>query len=71
MSYPVNLKVYIDGKDATYYLFGTSVITPTDLLNTWRDIPISTYLRKTPGIHTIEVIPESGAGRVDVRVEIR
>ncbi len=71
MAFPTNLKIYIDGKDATYYLFGATTITPTTALNTWRDIPISTYLRKSPGIHTIEVVPESGTGRCDVRVEIR
>ena len=71
MAYPVGLRVYIDGKDATYYIFGATTITPTALLNTWRDINISQYLRKTPGIHTIEIIPTSGAGRVDTRIEIR
>lgn len=71
MAYPANLKVYIDGKDVTYYLFGVNFLSPTNELNIWRDIPISTYLRKTPGIHTIEIVPQSGAGRVDVRVEIR
>ncbi len=71
MAYPVGLKIYIDGKDATYYIFGVQTITPTASLNTWRDINISQYLKRTPGIHTIEIIPTSGAGRCDVRLEIR
>lgn len=71
MAYPTGIKVYIDDKDCTYYLFGVKSLDPTAINNTWRDIDISGYIRQTPGIHTIKIVPAAGAGRADVRVEIR
>ena len=71
MAYPTGVKVYIDDKDATYYLFGTTSLDPDADNNTWRDIDISGFIRQTPGIHTIKIVPASGAGRADVRIEIR
>lgn len=71
MAYPTGIKLYIDDIDATYYVFGVRELDPTDLLNTWSDVDISQYLRKLPGKHTIRIVPTAGAGRVDVRLEIR
>lgn len=71
MAYPAGLKIYIDGKDCTYYIFGSNTFDPSADRNTFRDIPITPYLRKTPGIHTIEITAGNGNGRVEARVEIR
>jgi hypothetical protein len=71
MAYPSGLKVFIDGKDVTYYLFGKAQLNPDSDNNTWRDKDITTFLRKTPGLHTIEVTSQDGNGRVECRVEIR
>jgi hypothetical protein len=71
MAYPQGLKLYIDGKDATYYVFGSNTFDPSDELHIFRDIDITPYLRKTPGIHTIEVTAGNGNGRIEARVEVR
>ncbi len=71
MAYPSGLKIFIDGKDATYYIFGVNTFEPSSDNNTWRDIDISTYLRKVDGLHTIEITSQNGNGRVECRVEIR
>lgn len=71
MAYPSGLKVFIDGKDCTYYLFGKAQLDPSSDLNTWRDKDITPYLRRTPGLHTIEVTSQDGNGRIECRVEIR
>lgn len=71
LAYPSGLKLYIDGKDATYYVFGSNTLDPSTDLNTWRDIDITPYLRKTPGLHTVEITAGNGNGRVECRVEIR
>lgn len=71
MAYPSGVKVFIDDKDVTYYIFGDNTVDPSSILNTWRDIDITPYLRKTPGLHTIEITAANGNGRVESRVEIR
>lgn len=71
MGYPSGVRVFIDGKDATYYLFGVNKIDPSSETNIWRDIDITNHLRKGPGIHTIEITAENGNGRIESRVEIR
>jgi hypothetical protein len=71
MAYPSGLKIFIDGKDATYYITGSNTFDPDVDRNTFRDIDIAPYLRKTPGIHTIEITAEDGNGRAECRVEIR
>lgn len=70
-AYPSGMKLYIDGKDATYYVFGVNQLDPSSELNTWRNIDITPYLRKTPGLHLIEMTAANGNGRVECRVEIR
>lgn len=71
MAYPTGIKLFIDGKDATYYIFGVNKLDPTIDVNTWRDIDITPYLRKSPGRHTLKLTAENGNGRVEARVEIR
>lgn len=71
MAYPTGLKLFIDGKDATWYIFGANTFDPSSDFNVWRDIDITQYLRKTPGLHKIEVTAQNGSGRVECRVEIR
>ncbi len=46
MAYPTGLKMYIDGIDCTYYIFGANSFNPSALQNTFRDIDITPYLRK-------------------------
>jgi len=67
--YPTDVKVFIDGKDVTKYIFGTDTIVLSDVNNTWRDIDIGPHLRG-PGLHTIEITAATGVGRVEARVEI-
>jgi hypothetical protein len=71
MGYPSGVRIFIDGKDATYYIFGVEKLDPASGFDTWRDLDISPYLRPGPGIHTIEITAENGNGRVESRVEIR
>lgn len=51
MSYPTKLKIWIDGIDSTYYIFGSNTFDPDSTHNTFRDLDITPYLRKitTPG----------------------
>jgi hypothetical protein len=86
MAYPTGLKIFIDGEDCTFYIFGTNTFTPTDENNIIRGIDITPYLRtidnlsgdryfkpnsQGQNIHTIEVTAEDGSGRVECRVEVR
>lgn len=87
MAYPTGLRIFIDGVDCTYYIFGKNVFDPTTDTNTIRDLDITPYLRNPVGItqmkdrfnrskgrsqlHTIEITAEDGNGRVECRVEVR
>ena len=86
MSYPIGLKIFIDGEDCTYYIFGTNTFSPSGGNTILRDIDITPYLRlpdnltndrkfkdtnKGPNVHTIEITAEDGSGRVECRVEVR
>ena len=48
MAYPTGLKIYIDGKDCTFYIFGANTFDPTPETNVFRDIDITPYLRTLP-----------------------
>lgn len=83
MAYPTGCKIYIDGKDCTYYIFGANTFDPGPDNNTFRDIDITPYLRKiadnpaaskapqASNLHTITITALDGNGRVETRVEIR
>jgi hypothetical protein len=87
MAYPVGCKIFIDGVDATYYIFGANTFDPDEILNTFRNIDITPYLRKAQitgstdrrhrsdnsqsSLHTIEITAMDGNGRVECRVEVR
>jgi hypothetical protein len=86
MAYPTGLKIFIDGEDCTYYIFGTNSFTPAAGNNVLRNIDITPYLRlpdnltgdrkfrdtnKGADVHTIEITAEDGNGRVECRVEVR
>jgi hypothetical protein len=87
MAYPTGLKIFIDGIDATFYIFGANTFDPDDITNTFRDIDITPYLRKAEitglndrrhrsdasqsNLHTIEITALDGNGRVECRVETR
>lgn len=85
MPYPTGLKIYIDGVDATYYIFGSNTFNPDANNNTFRNLNITPYLRhldKTgpsvmrtqegvSDLHTIEITAADGSGRVECRVEVR
>lgn len=86
MTYPTGCKLWIDGKDVTYFFFGTNTFDPSAEINTFRNIDITSYLRRvitpdqmvdrnfngltSPNLHTIEITAEDGNGRVECRVEI-
>ena len=46
LAYPSGLRVYIDGVDATYYIFNANTFDPTSETNIFRDIDITPFLRK-------------------------
>lgn len=87
MAYPSGIKVFIDGVDATAFIFGVPVFNPDSLHNTFKDINITSYLRKIerktitphnekgeifpPQEHLIEITAADGNGRVECRLEIR
>lgn len=66
--YPSGLRLYIDGTDITQFAFGSATITPTILMNKWKDIDLSTYV-DIPGRHTLTITAET-PGKVDTRIEI-
>lgn len=66
--FPENCKIYIDGKDRTAWIFGADTITPTLEKFSWSNIDITQFVR-SKGKHIIQIIPESGVGRVEVVVE--
>lgn len=68
-AYPSDVKIFIDDKDVTKWIFGTETITITNLQNTWRNIDISSFIRDH-GQHTIRITSGSGVGRVECRLEI-
>lgn len=71
MAYPAGLRIFIDGKDVTYILFGANTFDPSSESNILRNLDITPHLRKTPGVHTIELTAVNGSGRVECRVEIK
>lgn len=46
MAYPSGLKIFIDGVDCTYYIFGANSFDPTTSKNIFRDLDITPYLRR-------------------------
>lgn len=67
--YPEDIKVYIDGKDITYFIFGANTFSPTVDRRTFYDIDLTGFIT-SPGIHKIRIVPGFGDGRLDCRVEI-
>jgi len=67
--YPENVRVYIDGRDVTEWIFGEDFITPTAAKHVWSNIDITQFV-KSKGTHIIEITCEAGVGRVEVIVEI-
>jgi len=70
VTYPQNVRIFLDNKDITFHLVGAETINPTDDKSTWRNLNL-TDLVKTPGIHTLKITCEAGAGRADAKVEIK
>lgn len=69
--FPEVCRLFLDDIDITFTVFGTDTVSPDDLLHTWRNIDISTYV-STPGYHTFRITSEGGdSGRVEIRVKIR
>jgi hypothetical protein len=68
-SFPAECRVYIDNIDCTQWLFGSDTITPTEIQHRWRKVDISQYV-KGAGLHTLKVVPTSGVGRLDARIEL-
>lgn len=68
-SYPSDIRVFIDGKDATKWIFGTETVALTAVNREWKRIDISSFI-KGAGSHKIEITCGAGIGRVEARVEI-
>lgn len=86
MAYPTGVKIFIDGKDASWYVFGAEQFNPGPDRHSFRGINIMPYLRHISqgvpstiagqqvakeSVHTIEITAADGNGRVECRVEIR
>lgn len=67
--YPEKVRMFIDGKDVTSWVFGADTITPTEIKNSWTNVDITQFVR-TKGTHTIELTAESGVGRVEIIIEM-
>jgi hypothetical protein len=67
--YPENVKIYIDGKDCTFWIFGEDTISPNDAKHSWTNIDISQFV-KSKGNHIIEVRAEAGTGRCELVVTV-
>lgn len=65
--YPENVRLFIDGKDVTSWVFGSDTISPTDAQYLWSNIDITQFVR-AKGNHIIEITAETGVGRVEVVV---
>jgi len=46
MTYPTGLKIFIDGVDCTWYIFGANTFDPSSIKNVFRNLDITPYLRK-------------------------
>lgn len=68
-AYPTGIRIYIDDKDITNWIFGTDTLELDNINNTWRNIDITSFI-KGAGFHTIKITAESGVGRVEARVEM-
>ena len=66
--YPSGLKLFLDGEDITYWVFGTDTITPDLETNKWKDIDLTAYIY-TPGRHILTVTADT-PGKVDARIEV-
>ena len=74
MSYPTDVKVFIDDTDITKWFFGEDTITLDDSNNTWRNIDITPFVRDQ-GYHKVIVTaggvpspaPVQPAGKVKMR----
>lgn len=69
MMYPENVRLFIDGKDVTAWVFGARTINPSDVQFSWENIDITQFVR-SKGLHIIEMTAEAGIGRVEVIVEM-
>lgn len=67
--YPENIRVWIDNVDITRWIFGSSILSPDEDLNIWRNIDISSFVRGA-AVHTLKVTCES-RGKVEARIAIR
>jgi hypothetical protein len=67
--YPEDVKIFIDGKDRTAWIFGPETINPSDAKNSWSNIDITQFV-KAKGTHIIEATCEGGVGRLEIIVEM-
>ena len=67
--YPQNLRIFLDGKDITFYVFGADTFTPDDTDFYRSNIDLTSHLGGA-GVHIIRIKAGIGEGRIDARVEI-
>lgn len=68
--YPERVRIFIDGKDVTSWIFGTETVTPTDAKHSWTNIDITRFV-KSRGNHIIEITCEEGVGRAELILETK
>lgn len=67
--YPEEVRIFIDGRDVTAWVFGRETINPSDERFSWTGIDITQFV-KARGTHTIEIRAEAGVGRIEAIVEM-
>lgn len=67
--YPVGVRIFIDGKDVSSWVFSDSSVDPSRERFSWKNVDITQFVR-TKGVHTIEITAEEGVGRVELITEI-
>jgi len=67
--YPEEVRIFIDGKDVTDWVFGQDTINPSREKYSWQNIDITQFVR-SKGVHTIKITAEAGVGRVEAVVKV-
>jgi len=63
--YPEEVRIFIDGKDITTWVFGVPTINPSIEKFSWTNIDITQFVR-SKGVHTIQITAEAGVGRIEL-----
>lgn len=67
--YPEEVRIFIDGKDITNWVFGRDTINPSREKFSWTNIDITQFVR-AKGVHIIQITAEAGVGRVETIIRV-